>query len=158
MNTSMKRQKGLVAIEFALAFPAFIMMVLLWVEISYLGFVSSVADMASTTATRQARGVDIDLDDNNATYDQVIQAVLNQTDSFWKNFIDPTKFTFTACYFKDISAADLADLVGCNTDAKDNPVALFQVSYKHTPIYSIFTGDINLSREMIVVLEFERGL
>jgi len=156
MRNSLASQQGVIAIEFALAFPAFILMVLLWAEISYLGFVSSVIDMASSTAVRKAKSIDIDLADA-ATYDTIITDVISQTGSLWTNIIDPSKFSVASCYFTDVASATINDLAGCNTDSSNNPVALFQISYQYSPIYSVFGNLINLDRELIVILEFERS-
>jgi len=156
MRTKLTAQQGVISIEFALAFPAFILMVLLWAEISYLGFVSSVVDMASSAAVRKAKSTDIDLADE-ATYGAIITDVIGQTDSLWTNIIDPSKFSLSSCYFNDVAGAAINDLAGCNADPSNNPVALFQIGYQYNPIYSVFGNLINLDRELIVILEFERS-
>ena len=41
------KQKGVVAIETALGLMAFLMMIFYWMEVSYMGFVSSLMDYAA---------------------------------------------------------------------------------------------------------------
>lgn len=156
MKIKQASQHGVISIEFALAFPAFILMVMLWAEISYLGFVSSVVDMASSTAVRKAKSTDID-SVSAADHSAVVKGVISKSGSFWANIVDPDKFTLSSCYFTDVADATLTVLGGCNNVSASHPVALFQLSYKYNPIYSVFGNEINLSRELIVILEYERN-
>jgi len=148
---NLKRQRGVVAIEFALVFPVFIFMILLWAEISFVGYTSAVLDMATSEAVRRVKSDEF-IDDDAIIAE--VEGVLTQNNSLWSNFIDVGNFTFTRCYYEDINSANTDP---CGTDNTNNPVAIFNMAYTYTPIYNFLGGNFNLQREMIVILEFERS-
>jgi tight adherence protein E len=148
---SYKRQRGVVVVEFALGFPAFILMIFLWAEISFLGYASAVLDMATSEAVRRVKS---DKFADNAAIKAEIEAVLAQSSSLWSNFIDADNFTFTSCYYHAIADANAGV---CSTNSEDNPIAVFQMGYPYQSIYNSLGGTFNLKREMIVILEYERS-
>ena len=98
-------QLGVVAIEVAMGILIFLMMIFYWIEVSYMGFVSSVVDYAVAESSRAARS-------SPATdYKKIFSNILNDSHSLWANFLDASDFTIQTRYFKSTNALD-----GCGTD------------------------------------------
>lgn len=55
MRRNKRRNKGIASIEFALGFVGFWLMCMLWVEMSYMSFVSAVTDITISEAARQSK-------------------------------------------------------------------------------------------------------
>ena len=163
-----RRQKGVVAIETALGLLAFLMMIFYWIEVSYMGFVSSLMDYASAEASRGARTSSVDdyeLDD----YKDKFEAILKQESdsSIWFSFLDTSEFIIDVHYYKNV--VDMA----CNLeeteappycqftlDIQEAPIAIYKVSYPYQPMFvSLFFEEgkeMWISREVIAIQEYER--
>lgn len=150
-----KKQGGLVSIELALGFVSFWFICILWIEMSYVSYVSAMGDMMISHASSQAkRGEDVD-------FQVAFEDSLNQSDSLWVSFVDDaTDFESCVYYvptYTALKALD-ADTDICEQgDGADDtsPIAIYQVHYGYTPMFATFsnsTPDI-FSREMIVIQE-----
>lgn len=152
-----ENKKGLVAIELGLGFFSLWLICLLWVEMSYISYVSSMGDLMISNASSQAKrepGEEVD-------FQEAFEASLNQTDSLWERFIGDGS-GFEPCVYYVASYTALKDLPQ-DTDMCDqadgadatSPIAVYQVHYGYTPIFTTFLGNTPeiFSREMIVIQE-----
>ncbi|MFC1234490.1 TadE/TadG family type IV pilus assembly protein [Vibrio sp. F74] len=158
-----KRQKGVVAIEFAIGFFAFWLMVAAWVEMSYMSYVSALGDYAISTASREAKK-------DTETYVSTFKNVLVESDSVWSNFVNPSNFQASVYYVKDLSElfnipaseictpADGAQTATCGNEI-DSAIAIYKITYQFTSVFTYFFDTSSVfSREVIVVQEYERTL
>lgn len=98
----MKRtQTGVASIEFGIGFMAFFLMVMLWAELGYIAYVSSVNDLAIAEAARSAK-TQVDEKQTNKS-ESVFMAefikVVNEQASAMGGIIDPKKYKFSVRYF-----------------------------------------------------------
>lgn len=155
-----KKQKGVVAIEFALGFMGFWLMCMAWVEMSYMSYVSAIGDLAIAEASREAKK-------DNDTYLASFQAVLNRDDSIWSNIVDSNNFVTTIRYVKDVD--ELVSVVdGCEPSqnqtsaecgsADKSSIAIYRISYDFDSMFTYFMDQTTVfTREVIVIQEYERS-
>lgn len=157
------KQKGVVAIEFILGFTIFWIVIVAWLEIAFLSYVTAVNDLAINEAARSAKK-------NSSSYMSTYKAVLDETDSIWSHFIDPEKVVYTVNYVKDITA--LAGATHCLPEededgvtptfrecgsAPDMAIAIYYMSYDFEGLFSqFFDNRMAVAREIIVIQEYER--
>ena len=158
--------RGVVAIEFVFGFGVFWGMCILWAEMSYVSYVSALGDVLISSASHYAKLNPNDLSNANlANFSQDFKQIIDQQDSFWSAFINPSAYE-TSIYFID-SYSDLANLSSvCPTSASGNtcgvpigsPIAIYRLDYDYQPIFSSAFGSSTeiFSREMIVIQEYQR--
>lgn len=144
------------AIEVALGLLAFLGVIFFWIEVSYMGFVSSVVDYAVVEASKVSRydpGTD-----SGSYYDRRFKEILGMSDSLWANFLDEKQFAIETRYY--LSVADLkagAWIAGSSLA----PLAVYRLSYPYQPLFLSFfiPSDqvMSISREVIAVQEYERS-
>ncbi len=151
------KQTGVVAIEFALGLLAFLGMIFYWIEVSYLGFVSSVVDYAVVEASRVSRH-NPDTDVSDSFYTDKFKGVLDLSGSLWAHFLDVEEFTVTTSYYTSVEALENKAPVA---SPKDAPLAIYRLSYPYQPLFmSLFLPEdqtMNITREVIAVQEYERS-
>lgn len=154
LANSAKKQSGLVTVELALGFFSFWLVCILWVEMSYVSYVSAMGDMMISHASSQAkRGEEVD-------FQVAFDAALQQSDSLWNGFVGDGS-GFEPCVYYVASYSDLkglsVDTNICDEDgaADTSPIAVYQVHYGYTPIFAtVFGSSVSaFSREMIVIQE-----
>ncbi|MCZ2722868.1 pilus assembly protein [Marinomonas sp. 15G1-11] len=149
---SRKDKKGVVAIEFALGFFAFVSLFLLWGEMAVMGFFSSVLDYSVSEASREVRTTSAE--DYKAEFVKRIKT----NNDLWSNFIDTNKFTISVKYYDDIGS--IADDKNFGHDnATLSTLAVYKIDYDYTPVFSLFydDGTVKLSRQVINLQEYERN-
>lgn len=147
-----KKQRGLAAIELALGFFGFWALCLVWVEMSYVSYMSALGDIMITQASSQAKRGESDF---LAAFDNA----LAEQDSLWSHLVDEDDFSTSIRYVNDFTAlanlpADTAFPAG-ETGSSDSPIAIYRISYSFTPVFtSLFGSDKDIfTREMIVIQE-----
>ncbi len=166
-KTSKIKQKGVVAIEFAIGFMAFWMMCMVWIEMSYMSYVSAICDVTIAKAARIAKKANLDADPNpaNTMYLSSFESALKDSGSAWGKLVDPEKFHATVHYLRSVD--DLVKVEKackpdknnkCGADKIDNsPIAIYRISYDFNPTLTFFMHDDTVfTREVIVVQEYER--
>ena len=158
--TMKAKQQGVASIEFVIGFFAFWLMCMAWVEMSYMSYVSSINDMAISEVAREAKKGSHD-------YMETVQKVLHRNGSMWNTVIDGDKFQVTIHYVKSVEELthvthqcqiEVGESQKQCGDEQESSLAIYRVNYPFTPIFSYFLGlDGLLSREMIVVQEYERS-
>ncbi|SUP36699.1 putative TadE-like protein [Vibrio owensii] len=166
----MKRtQTGVASIEFGIGFMAFFLMVMLWAELGYIAYVSSVNDLAIAEAARSAK-TQVDEKQTNES-ESVFMAefikVVNEQASAMGGIIDPKKYKFSVRYFSSI--ADIGGHQGALCEDENNPIeaecgnslnsalAIYAVDYQYQPMLAFFMdGSRSFEREVIVIQEYER--
>ena len=145
------------AIELAMGFLVFLMMIFYWIEVSYMGFVSATVDYAVAESSRAARS------SPTSDYHKIFEGIIQDADFLWSGFLKAEDFTLQTTYFRSPSALlDCnANPEGCSGDKPGNmPLAIYQLSYLYRPVLvSLLFDDIGtftIRREVIAVQEYER--
>ena len=164
-KSSPKNQKGSMVVETAMGMVGFLMMIFYWVEVSYMGFVSSLVDYAVAEASREARTGPSD------DYLVEFKKILDDTDSIWAQFMKAENFNPPKTYYyKSVNALTAENCDGSDSDCipelnstekpLNSPIAVYQVSYRYQPLSASLFLDpdtaLNISREVITVQEYER--
>jgi tight adherence protein E len=171
-QASKQKQKGVVAIEFALGFMAFWMMCMAWVEMSYMSYVSAICDVTISQAARAAKKVDLSAaaSGSTTTYLSTFSDVINNSESVWAGVIDRTKFTTKVHYLSSvgdlgkvkklciIEDENLPEDENATEDcgsADGSAIAIYSISYDFDSIFSFFIDNTTFTREVIVIQEYE---
>lgn len=154
-----RKQDGVVAIEFAIGFGAFLLMMAAWMEISYMGYISAMGDLAVSEAARASKK-------ETENYIDTFKATLTKSDSVWSKFVDTSKIRASVQYAKSLD--DLYDIedtclptssggiTTCGSET-DSAVAIYYVDYEFDGIFTVFFDQKTIfSREIIVIQEYER--
>lgn len=162
-----RKQKGVFIIETALGLVAFLMMIFYWVEVSYMGFVSSLMDYTATEASRSSRTAS--LDDYKQEFQKILMEEQDSPGSIWFHFLDTDRFEDNievyyyekvedmACQINDSENHSYCNYTGT---AEGAPLAIYRVSYPYRPVFtSLFVkpgNSLTISREVIAIQEYER--
>lgn len=154
------KQRGVVAIEFALGFLVFFSMLVFWVEVSYMGYVSSMVDYTIAEASRESKNKSKD------DYKEIFKTVINKNGSLWSAFINVEKLTIKTRYYTSVDSLVLP----CTTDTdgdcaevgspNNSPLAVYTLKYDYTPLYTFFFNQgesLNITREIVAIQEYERS-
>lgn len=145
----MKRRKehGVVSIEVAIGIFPLLLMFFAWMEISYMGYVSSLVDYAISEGARQSKAAVAGASEKDTTkinYGPIFKSVINNDNSLWSGFVDLSKFKFTNFHYKNIVDLDKTcnEPEECNLDSElkayQAPIAVYQLSYEYNPIFGVF--------------------
>lgn len=164
-RTQRARLKGVVAIEFAIGFLAFWMICLVWMEMSYIAYVSALGDVMITKASSYAKR-------GETGFKKAFDDTLKDQDSIWSYLVSQSNFKTSIRYVKTFDGlAAVTDFCEDECDKPDTtkgekaPIAIYQVTYDYTPIFATFLLNRNadtetdspveklFSREMIVIQE-----
>ena len=160
-------KKGVVALEFAAGFAAFWGMCLLWLEMSYVSYVSALGDLLISNASYYAKLNPNDLSDQNQlNFNDDFKKIIAEQDSLWSSIVSADGFTTNITYLKNYQELaqlnpDVCLLVPENEQCGNpigSPIAIYRINYKYEPIFAKFfnaSTDI-FSREMIVIQEYQR--
>ncbi|MBP3141076.1 TadE/TadG family type IV pilus assembly protein [Aliivibrio fischeri] len=154
------KQNGSASIEFVMGFMAFWFMCMAWVEMSYMSYISAINDLAISEVSRSAKK-------GEERYLDIVDEVLYRDNSIWNTVISADNFRVSIQYLPTIEALE-SEKKGCPTpegqrtrecgDEGNNALAIYRIDYDFHPIFSyVFSRSVNLSREMIVVQEYERS-
>lgn len=155
-----RKEKGSVSIEFAMGFMAFWFMCMAWVEMSYMSYISAINDLAIAEISRNAKK-------GEGEYLRIVDGVLRRENSIWNTVTSADNFKVSIQYLDSLEALEKVKK-GCPVfeeqrtrecgNAVDSALAIYRVDYHFRPIFSyVFSHSVNLSREMIVVQEYERS-
>ncbi|MBM7038389.1 TadE/TadG family type IV pilus assembly protein [Vibrio ulleungensis] len=160
------QQRGVVTIEFILGFIVFWMVIVAWLEIAFISYVTAVNDLAINEAARVAKK-------DSSAYMVSYKSVLDQTDSLWSKFIDPENVIYTVNYVKDItelskaeqclpeeddvdSDGNLLKFKSCGSET-GSAIAIYYMSYQFEGLFThFFDNRMAPAREIIVVQEYQR--
>ncbi|MUK30473.1 pilus assembly protein [Aliivibrio fischeri] len=154
------KQNGSASIEFVMGFMAFWFMCMAWVEMSYMSYISAINDLAISEVSRSAKK-------GEERYLDIVDEVLYRDNSIWNTVISADNFRVSIQYLLTIEALE-SEKKGCPIpegkrtrecgDEGNNALAIYRIDYDFHPIFSyVFSRSANLSREMIVVQEYERS-
>lgn len=168
-NTSKHKQKGVVAIEFALGFMAFWLMCMAWVEMSYISYVSAICDVTIAQAASAAKKTDLEADTetNKKEYLALFQNALTNKGSLWGKIIDTSKFHTSVRYINSVENLaktkepcvpnEETGQKECGT-ANNSAIAIYSITYDFNPTLTFFLDKQTVfTREVIVVQEYERS-
>ncbi len=134
-------------------------MCMLWVEMSYMSYISAINDFVITEAAREVKT-------EQAGYLVAFRQEIEDHSGLWGSIIDPANFRLSINYVQSI--ADLEGLVNpCEVPDGQNvaecgnednsAIAVYNISYDFSPIFTFFMDtETILSREVIVIQEYER--
>lgn len=172
-KSSLGKQKGIVAIEFAMGFPIFLFMCFAWLELCYLSYISALTDYAVAYAVRESKSYVATKGTNPQQFYQArFKDILTMDDSIWTHYVDVNKFKVHVSYFKDLAPL-MAPCVdkkvpvdeqkpnqNCLPEGVASPtgaaIALYSVEYQYRPLIMPVLNGLMLKREIIAVQEHER--
>lgn len=160
MPYSKRRVRGVASIEFVLGFMAFWIMCMVWVEMSYMSYISAVSDLIVSESAREAKTEE-------SEYRSSFRSAISRHQSIWGNIIDPNKFTMSIQYLDSVNRLGLwiepcevpNDKVinECGGPEKNKPIAVYRIDYRFSSVFSYFLDAESIfSREVIVIQEYER--
>jgi len=163
---SKHKQKGVVAIEFAIGFMGFWLMCMAWIEMSYMSYVSAICDVTISQAAKVAKKADVDENIDAETYLSIFNAALENSDSIWSGVVNTENLRTSVRYVSNIN--ELVDTIDPCIPADDETtaqcgssvnraIAIYRVSYDFTNILTYFMGQTTFIREVIVVQEYGRS-
>jgi tight adherence protein E len=163
------KQSGVVSIEFVAGFGLFWLVIVIWMELSFMSYVTALNDLALNQASHLAKK-----DSDN--YMSVYKSVLEDEDSIWTQFVDPSKVIYSVRYAEQLgelqlqtdfclpdtqteeeAEEELINYKECDGPAENKSIATYYVSYEFKGLFtSLFEHTISPAREIIVVQEYER--
>ena len=157
-----KKQRGIATIEFAIGFFSFWLMVGVWVEASYISYVSALGDYAVSEASRSAKK-------DTETYVDSFKSVLAKSDSAWSHIVSADNFRASVTYVKDLNSLynltatnncvppEGSQTATCGDSENFSAIAVYYIDYEVDNIFSyLFDSNSLFAREVIVVQEYER--
>jgi tight adherence protein E len=137
-------------------------LIVAWLEVGYVSYVSALNDLAINEAAQVAK---TDKD----SYLDSYQAVLNDQSSIWNQLVDVERVVHSVRYVKDIDAlskvsekcepeedAEDQTQAVCGTE-EDSAIAIYYMSYKFSGLFSsLLDSKLTAAREVIVIQEYER--
>jgi len=149
MRTSLASQKGVASIEFALGFFAFWLMCMAWAEMSYMSYVSAIGDIAIAEASREAKVAP-------STYQVAFENALQKEGAIWSKLVDTDNFSASVVFHNTVGELVAYDKgMSVCTESCNSAIAIYQLDYKFTPIFTYFLGEQVFSREVIVIQELQ---
>ncbi|MTH45580.1 pilus assembly protein [Escherichia alba] len=150
-------RSGAVTVEFALTVIIFIFLVLFVAETARLAYISSVLDLATSEAAKEAKNAPADsgLQDYRTRFET---RLLNQGGHLW-SFLTRADATEINISFAP-TIADMTASGGQTANVTNMPLARYQVKYHYHPMFFPFPGfwaNNFLNREVIFVQEYERS-
>ncbi len=156
-----EKQSGVASIEFALGFLMFWLMCMVWVEMSYMSFVSAINDVAIAEASRSAKV------SSQGNYEQIFEQVLKNKHSIWQHIANSESFRISVQYVTDmdqlVSLEDKCVVpegqssIECG-EASKSAIAIYRTDYDYQPIFAyLLSGESVFSREVIMIQEYERS-
>ncbi len=149
--SKMRRNRGVVTIEFAITASIFFAIIFAAFELMYIIFISAAVDLAQNESVRLARN-QLSI---GQSYEELFNEYISSTDELWVKLIDPAKFQTNITFFENVS--DLANnTVASSQDT--SAIAIYSLSYNYDPMFYFFSifGDIALSRTSFYLQEYER--
>lgn len=166
------KQKGVASIEFGLGFMAFFLMCMLWAEIGYIAYVSSVNDLAIAEAAREAKKVNPNASRSStqSAFMQAFKRVIREQSGIMGSVINPNDYRLTVHYYATLDefaahSGDISERCTQNDSktetecgiANNSSLAIYQIRYDYQPMLSFFMdGSSAFTREVIVIQEYER--
>lgn len=159
MRNSKRKVQGVAAVEFVGGFIAFWFMCMLWVEMSYMSYISAINDYVITESAREVKT-------EQAGYLLAFRQAIEDSSNLWGSIIDPANFRLSINYIQDIAALeglenpceipDGQNVAECGNE-ENSAIAVYNINYDFNPIFTFFIDtETILSREVIVIQEYER--
>ncbi|KXO09531.1 Flp pilus assembly membrane protein TadE [Moritella sp. JT01] len=159
MNKILRKQHGVATIEFVLGLFPFWLLVCVWVEMSYVSYVSGLTDLALAESSRAVKK-------DEGSYMNQFKQSIRSNNTLWSQFLDPSNFKVSVHYIARL--ADLEDITSVCQPGEDefkecgnednSAIAIYRVEYKYNPMFNYFLSDDQLLvRESIVIQEYERS-
>ncbi|WP_425557393.1 pilus assembly protein [Ferrimonas pelagia] len=144
-----------------MGFFAFWLLIMAWVEMSYLSYVNGLSDLAIAEVSRSSKRL-------NSGYGDHFLDQLNDSNAIWYSLVDKNKFRLSVRHYADLielfddaiaeECLPLEDetLATCG-QVNNGAIAIYSLSYDFNSLFSYFTTQgIPITREVIVVQEYER--
>ncbi|CED58945.1 TadE-like protein [Moritella viscosa] len=158
MNKALRTQNGVATIEFALGLFPFWLLVCVWVEMSYVSYISGLTDLALAESSRSVKK------DEDSYMNQFRQSI-KSNNTLWSQFLDTSKFKVSVHYIASLK--DLKNIKSVCEPGEDefkecgievnSAIAIYRVEYNYNPMFNYFLSDDQfLVRESIVIQEYER--
>ena len=148
------KQNGMATVEVTLGLCFFITVILCIIELSFLGYISALADYALSESSRAARQI------AKGSSHAVFRTIIENRDSIWSHFLEKDRFKLETFFYKDLAELN-NDKCACSgsTSQIGRPVVVYRLSYDYQPLF-IFSvlqeyGTATITRESVTVLEYD---
>ncbi len=166
MNVNLrKRQKGVIAVEFALGALVLILSTVIIFESSYQVYITNLVDYSLRETIRNTKiklHESKEPSDIHEFYQDQFDALIKQSGELWSFLVTPDKFSITGVYYDDYTAfvAGTTSISfggeSSEVESFDYSLAELTVSYDFSPMTHLFTSSsMPISRTMVLNLEHE---
>lgn len=151
-------QKGFIAsLEFCLGFFLLWLVLMAWVEISYMSFISATNDLIIAEAAGDSKI-------REGEYGSTFTDIVEKHTSGWEGVLDRSKYKLSIQYLGSVSALESytgrcsgSSSVATCGNAANSSIAIYHLTYDFSTIFSkLFDVTSLLKREVIVIQEYER--
>lgn len=155
-----KNNKGVAAVEFALVFIPFMMLILFTLECSRMIYLYATIDLSLSEASQRTSNSGRSNNPGNTyDYETAFRDAFknNLKDMPLSNIGNDGQITVSVKYCQNID-----QIIGDSclpVNSKNNPLALYHVTYEYKPLFfALATGflDMSMTRDIIHVQEYER--
>lgn len=162
-----KRQFGSVTIESALGITILLGVFLSWIEVCVLTYSMSMTDIAFSRAVSNVKKIEFKNDQSIDYKSEIKKFLYNEGGALWNSTIEKDDIYINVNYFNK-----LEQLISCYTESnnddlncvnesqeyKNKALAVYELSYIYDPSVSFWFPEMNISREIISIQEYERNL
>jgi len=149
--SSIKSQKGVFTIEFALGSILLFMSVFAVFELCRFIYIINLTESSLRESARDSRlyeGGRL-----NVNYDDRFNAMFIQKGQIWHSIVDPKRYTLSINYYRDYNAL-ISNRITIN--CRDCPLAEYKLEYSYKPMLRIpGMGERALVRSMLMVQEHQ---
>lgn len=157
MRHTLSKSKGVTIIEFVLGALILGVAMLMLFEMSFRIYVTNLVEYALRETVRSTKIYEGG--DSYDNYKLTLDNALGESDSMWATLVPAENFTLTGQYY--LSYSDLISNVSYTDVQMDEggggyAIAEFTLQYNHSPMFSVFTGDVvPITRSTLINLEHE---
>jgi len=149
--SSIKSQKGVFTIEFALGSILLFMSVFAVFELCRFIYIINLTESSLRESARDSRLYEGKRDD--VDYQVRFEQMFSQSGTIWHSIVDPKRYRLTVSYYDNYAA--LMDNIK-KTNCQDCPLAEYRLEYVYEPMLHIpGMGERALVRSMLMVQEHQ---
>jgi len=151
LMNSIKSQKGVFTIEFALGSILLFISIFMVFELCRFIYIVNLTESSLRESARDSRLYEGKR--NNVNYQTRFEQMFSQNGQIWHSLVDPKRYTLTVNYYRDYTA-----LINNNktTNCRNCPVAEYSLMYSYVPMLRLpGISERAFTRSILMVQEHE---
>lgn len=145
------RQQGVVTIEFALGFFAFVFVFFVVMELCRFIFITNMTETALSESSRLIRTYEAERYETG--YEARLKEVFERQDALWNFMVDPDQFDFTYEQFSNLENAASGQVT---SNCERCPVVVYRLTYDYQPLlFSSELASSRIERSLLTIQEHE---